>query len=72
MWKKSREVVEAPLEAGQEAAQPESQLAREEPQPQQDVVLVVVLIVEMPAPPQGSTPAMIDLIIDDPPFDKGK
>jgi hypothetical protein len=30
---KSREVVEAPLEAGQETAQPESQPAREEPQP---------------------------------------
>jgi hypothetical protein len=29
-------VVEAPPEAGQEAVQPESQLAREEPQPQQD------------------------------------
>jgi hypothetical protein len=30
---KSREVVEALLEAGQEAVQPESQPAREEPQP---------------------------------------
>jgi hypothetical protein len=29
-------VVEAPPEAGQEAAQPESQPAREEPQPQRD------------------------------------
>jgi hypothetical protein len=34
--KKLREVVEAPPEAGQEAAQPESQPAWEEPQPQQD------------------------------------
>jgi hypothetical protein len=34
--KKSREVEEAPPEAGKEAAQPESQPAREEPQPQQD------------------------------------
>jgi hypothetical protein len=33
---KSREVVEAPPEAGQEAAQLESQPMREEPQPQQD------------------------------------
>jgi hypothetical protein len=33
---KSREVVEAPPEAGQETAQPESQPAREELQPQQD------------------------------------
>jgi hypothetical protein len=33
---KSKEVVEAPPEAGQEAAQPKSQPAREEPQPQQD------------------------------------
>jgi hypothetical protein len=27
---------------------------------------------ERPAPPQGSTPAVIDLTIDDPPSDKGK
>jgi hypothetical protein len=33
---KSKEVVEAPPEAGQEAVQPESQPAQEEPQPQQD------------------------------------
>jgi hypothetical protein len=33
---KSREVAEAPQEAGQEATQPESQPAQEEPQPQQD------------------------------------
>jgi hypothetical protein len=33
---KSKEVVEALPEAGQEAVQPESQLAREKPQPQQD------------------------------------
>jgi hypothetical protein len=28
--------------------------------------------VEMPAPPQGSTPAVIDLTVDDPPSNKGK
>jgi hypothetical protein len=87
---KSREMVEALLEAGQEAAQPESQPAREEPQPQRDqpteeaveaergVVVpppnaqAMVLTVETPAPPQGLTPVMIDLTIDDPPSDKGK
>jgi hypothetical protein len=86
----SREVVEAPPEAGQEAAQPESRPAREEPQPQQDrpteqaveaergvvvppsIVQAVVPTVETPAPPQGSTPAVIDLTVDDPPSDKGK
>jgi hypothetical protein len=79
-----KEVVEAPPEAGQEAAQPE------EPQPQQDrltkpaveaergaivpppIVQAVVLAVETPAPPQGSTPALIDLTVDDSPADKGK
>jgi hypothetical protein len=35
-------------------------------------VQVVAPIVEMPAPPQGSTLAIIDLTIDDPPADKGK
>jgi hypothetical protein len=79
-----KEVVEAPLEAGQEAAQPE------EPQLQQDrptepvveaergagmpppIVQAVALVVEVPAPPQGSTPALIDLTVDDSPIDKGK
>jgi hypothetical protein len=32
----------------------------------------VVLVVEVPAPPQGLTPALIDLILDDSPADKGK
>jgi hypothetical protein len=35
-------------------------------------VQAVAPIVEMPAPPQGSTPAVIDLTVDDPPADKGK
>jgi hypothetical protein len=87
---KSREVAEALPEAGQEAVQPESQPAREEPQPQQDrpmeqaikaergvvmppsIIQAVVPIVETPAPPQGSTSAVIDLTVDDPPSDKGK
>jgi hypothetical protein len=33
---------------------------------------VVVLAVEMLAPPQGSTPTLIDLTVDDSPSDKGK
>jgi hypothetical protein len=33
---------------------------------------VVAPTYERPAPPQGSTPAVIDLTIDDPPSDKGK
>jgi hypothetical protein len=71
---KLREVAEASPEAGQEATQPESQLAREEPQPQQDqqTEQAVVPIVETLAPPQGSTPAVINLTVDDPPSDKGK
>jgi hypothetical protein len=82
--KKLKEVVEAPPEAGQEAAQPE------EPQPQQDqptepavevergtvmpppIVQAVVPAVEASALPQGSTPALIDLTVDDSPADKGK
>jgi hypothetical protein len=36
------------------------------------IIQAVVLTVETVAPPQGSTPAMIDLIVDDPPSDKGK
>jgi hypothetical protein len=35
-------------------------------------VQAVALTIEMPAPPQGSTPAVIDLTVDDPPVDKGK
>jgi hypothetical protein len=74
-----QEVVEAPPEAGQEAAQPE------EPQPQHDqpaepmvevesgvdapppIVPVVAPVVEAPAPPQGSTPSLIDLTLNDSP-----
>jgi hypothetical protein len=36
------------------------------------IVQAVVPVVEMLAPPQGSTPALIDLTIDDSPSDKGK
>jgi hypothetical protein len=36
------------------------------------IVQAVVPIVETPAPPQGSTPAVIDLTVDDLPSDKGK
>jgi hypothetical protein len=32
----------------------------------------MALVVEVPALPQGSTPALIDLTIDDSPADKGK
>jgi hypothetical protein len=81
---KSKEVVEVPLEARQEAA------PSEEPQLQQDrptepaieaereavvppsVVQAVVPVVEAPALPQGSTPALVDLTLDDSPADKGK
>jgi hypothetical protein len=87
-------VVEAPLDAGKEAEQPELQLEREEPRPQpqlqqdkpeeqaakaeQGVVVpppnvqAVAPTDERPAPPQGSTLAVIDLTIDDPPSNKGK
>jgi hypothetical protein len=71
---KSREVVEAPLEAGKEAVQPESQPVQEE----QGVVVppsnvqAVAPTVETSAPPQGLIPAVIDLTVDDPPSDKGK
>jgi hypothetical protein len=88
----SREVVEAPLDAGKEAEQPELQPAREEPRPQLQQeqpeeqateaewgvvvplpnVQAVVPSDKRPAPPQGSTPVVIDLTIDDPPSDKGK
>jgi hypothetical protein len=36
------------------------------------IVQVVVPVVEVPAPPQGLTPALIDLTLDDSPADKGK
>jgi hypothetical protein len=35
-------------------------------------VQAVAPTVETLAPPQGSIPAIIDLIVDDPPSDKGK
>jgi hypothetical protein len=35
-------------------------------------MLAVVPAVETPAPAQGSTPALIDLTVDDSPSDKGK
>jgi hypothetical protein len=92
MLKKTKEVVEAPPDAGREAEQPELQLEREEPrpQPQQDQpeeqaieaergvampppnVQAVAPTDERPVSPQGSTPAVINLIVDDPPSDKGK
>jgi hypothetical protein len=36
------------------------------------IVQAVVPIVKMLAPPQGSTPAVIDLTVDGPPSNKGK
>jgi hypothetical protein len=36
------------------------------------IVPVVAPVVEVPAPPQGSTSALIDLTLDDSPVDKGK
>jgi hypothetical protein len=36
------------------------------------IVQAVVVAVETLGPPQGSTPAVIDLTIDDPPTDKGR
>jgi hypothetical protein len=36
------------------------------------IVRAMVPVVEVPAPPQGSTPALIDLTLDDSPADKGK
>jgi hypothetical protein len=36
------------------------------------IVQVVAPVVEVPAPPQGSTPALIDLTDNDSPADKGK
>jgi hypothetical protein len=44
--KKSKEVVEVPPEAGQEAVRPESQPVWEEPQPQQDRQMEPVVKVE--------------------------
>jgi hypothetical protein len=79
-----QEVVEVPPEAGQKAAQPEDvQPQRDQPaEPAVEVesgadaplpvVPVVAPVVEVPAPAQGSTPALIDLTLDDSPVDKGK
>jgi hypothetical protein len=77
----SREVVEAPPDAGKEAEQPEPQ----QDQPTEQVaeaergvvvpppnVQVVAPTDKRPASPQGSIPAIIDLTIDAPPSDKGK
>jgi hypothetical protein len=36
------------------------------------IVPVVAPVVEAPAPPQGSTPSLIDLTLNDSPVDKGK
>jgi hypothetical protein len=79
---KLKEVVEAPPKAGQEAAQPEEPQPQQD-QPMEPAVKAergavvpppitqaVVLAVEAPAPPQGLTPALIDLTIDDSPADK--
>jgi hypothetical protein len=76
--------VEVPPEVGQEAAQseePQPQQDRSmEPAVEAErgavmpppIVQAVVSAVEAPAPPQGSTPALIDLTLDDSPADKGK
>jgi hypothetical protein len=81
---KLKEVVEALPEAGQEAAQPEEPQPQQDrpvepaieakrgvivPPP---IIQAVVPTVEAPAPPQGSTLALIDLTTDDSPADKGK
>jgi hypothetical protein len=36
------------------------------------IVQAVVPVVEAPSPPQGSTPALIDLTLDNSPANKGK
>jgi hypothetical protein len=36
------------------------------------IIQAVVPVVKVLAPPQGSTPALIDLTLDDSPADKGK
>jgi hypothetical protein len=36
------------------------------------IVQAEVPVVEVPTPPQGSTPALIELTLDDSPADKGK
>jgi hypothetical protein len=82
--KKAKEGVEVPPEVGQEAAQPEEPQSQQD-RPVEPAVKVergvvvpppiihaVVPVVEAPAPPQGSTPALIDLTLDDSPADKGK
>jgi hypothetical protein len=82
--KKSKEVVEVLPEVGQEAAPLEEPRPQQDrpteltieaeqgavvPPP---VVQAVVPAVEASALPQGSTPALIDLTLDDSPVDKGK
>jgi hypothetical protein len=81
---KSKEVVEVPPEAGQEVAQSEEPQPQQDrpmkpvveaewgavmPPP---IVQVVVPVVEASAPPQGSTPALINLTLNDSSADKGK
>jgi hypothetical protein len=106
--RKTKEVAEAPQDAGKEEEQSELQIEREKPQQQlqqqqqgerplerqpgaeqgeldqpvgeaerEVAMLPLDVQVEAPAdqrpvPPQGLTPAVIDLIVDDPPSDKGK
>jgi hypothetical protein len=78
-------MVEVPLEAGQEAAQPEVLQPRQDP-PEEPAAAVEggavvpppvvpeeeVPAIEGPALAEGSTPTMVDLTLDDSPIDKGK
>jgi hypothetical protein len=73
--------VEVPPELGQTAAQPEEvQPQRDQPAVEAEsgadvppsVVPVVGPVVEVAAPAQGLTSALIDLTLDDSPVDKGK
>jgi hypothetical protein len=81
---KLKEVVEALPKAGLEAAQPKEPQPQQDlptepavevergtvvPPP---IIQAVVPVVEAPAPPQGLTPDLIDLTIDDSLSDKGK
>jgi hypothetical protein len=78
-------MVEVPPEAGQEAAQPEVLQPQQDPpaEPAAEVEGGAVVpppvvpeeevpATEGPAPVEGSTPAMVDLTLDDSPIDKGK
>jgi hypothetical protein len=72
---KEKEVVEAPLEAGQSQqdrpAEPAVEVERGVVVPP-PIVQAMVPVAEVVAPPEGSTSALIDLTLDDSPTDKGK